>query len=108
MLKNIKDSPLFRIANPRSIAIFGASNRFTSMGTNQLSSLKSLGFGGNIYPIHPTEKQVLDYKAYQSVLDLPEVPDLAVIVLPNRIVPQAVEECGQRGIRHAIVVSGGF
>jgi acetyl-CoA synthetase (ADP-forming) len=108
MILNIKESPLFRIVNPRSIAFFGASNRFSSMGTNQLSSLKSLGFEGQIYPIHPQERQVLDLKAYRSVRELPTVPDLAVMVLPNRIVAPVMEECGQRGIRNAIVVSGGF
>jgi len=108
MLQNIEESPLFPIVNPQSIAFFGASNRYTSMGTNQLSSLKSLGFEGKIYPIHPREKQVLDFKAYASVLELPEVPDLAVMVLPTEIVPQVMEACGQKGIKNAIVVSGGF
>jgi acetyl-CoA synthetase (ADP-forming) len=108
MILNIKDSPLYPIVNPRSIAFFGASNRFSSMGTNQLSSLKALGFEGPIYPIHPQEKQVLGLKAYPSVLELPAVPDLAVMVLPNRIVTQVMEECGRKGIRNAIVVSGGF
>jgi acetate---CoA ligase (ADP-forming) subunit alpha len=108
MISNIKDSPLYPIVNPRSIAFFGASNRFTSMGTNQLSSLKSLGFEGPIYPIHPQEKQVLNLKAYPSVRELPAIPDLAVMVLPTRIVLQTMEDCGQKGIRNAIVVSGGF
>jgi len=108
MLKSIKESPLYPIINPKSIAFFGASNRFSSMGTNQLSSLQSLGFEGPIYPIHPQEERVLDLPAYRSVLDLPEVPDLAVMVLPTPIVSQAMEECGRKGIKHAIVVSGGF
>jgi acyl-CoA synthetase (NDP forming) len=108
MIRNIKDSLLYPIVNPRSIAFFGASNRFTSMGTNQLSSLKSLGFEGRIYPIHPEEKRVLDLQAYRSVQDLPEIPDLAVMVLPTGIVPQVMEDCGRKGITHAIVVSGGF
>ena len=108
MIQDIKESPLYPIVNPKSIAFFGASNRFTSMGTNQLSSLKSLEYEGNIYPIHPREKQVLDLQAYHSVQELPETPDLAVLVLPNGIVPQVMEECGHKGIKHAIVVSGGF
>jgi len=108
MILNTKDSPLYPIVNPRSIAFFGASNRFSAMGTNQLSSLKSLGFEGNVYPIHPKEKRVLGFEAYQNVLNLPEVPDLAVMVLPTRIVPQVLEECGRKGIKQAIVVSGGF
>ena len=108
MIRNIKESPLYPIANPRSIAFFGASNRFTSMGTNQLDSLKSLGFKGKIFPVHPKEAQVQDLAAYKSVLDLPEIPDVAVMVLPTRIVPLVLEECGQKGIKRAVVVSGGF
>ena len=108
MPEPIRKSPLFPIVNPGSIVFFGASNRFTAMGTNQLHSLISSGYDGRIYPIHPIEKCVLKLAAYQSVDQLPEVPDLAVLVLPTHIVPQVMEECGQKGIKHAIVVSGGF
>jgi acyl-CoA synthetase (NDP forming) len=108
MLKSIEESPIFRIANPRSIAFFGASNNITSMGTNLLASLRALGFEGPVYPIHPKEKEVQTLRAYRSVLDLPEVPDLAVMVLPTRIVSEALEMCGRKGVKRAIVVSGGF
>lgn len=108
MTVSLKESPLYPILNPRSIAFFGASNKFTSMGTSQLVSLKSLGFEGAIYPVHPSEEMVLGLRAYKSVADLPETPDLAVLVLPTGIVPGILQECGEKGIRHAIVVSGGF
>jgi len=108
MPESIYQSPLYPIINPGSIVFFGASNRFTAMGTNQLHSLLSSGFDGKIYPIHPKEERVLDLKAYQRVEQLPQVPDLAVLVLPTHIVPQAMKECGKKGIKHAIVVSGGF
>lgn len=99
---------LYPIVNPKSVAFFGASNRFTAMGTNQLNALLDLGFEGKIYPVHPKEDRVLGLKAYKKVQDLPEVPDLAVMVLPTHLVTGVVEECGQKGIKHAIVVSGGF
>lgn len=108
MLKSIKESPLYRIANPGSIAFFGASNNFMSMGTQMLDSVKLLGFRGSVYPVHPREDNVLGFKAYQNIADLPEVPDLAVIVLPTGIVSGIIEECGRKGIKQAIVVSGGF
>ena len=94
------------LARQREKAIREAQKVMESMGTNQLKSLKSLKFKGNIYPIHPREKRVLDLEAYQSLKELPEVPDLAVIVLPTGIVPRVLEECGRKGIKHAIVVSG--
>ena len=108
MMRDIKDSSVYPIIYPKSIAFFGASNRFSAMGTNQLSSLKSLGFEGRVYPIHPHENRVLGFNAYQSVLDLPEIPDLAIMVLPTGIVPGVMDECGRKGIKHAVVVSGGF
>jgi acetyl-CoA synthetase (ADP-forming) len=99
---------LHLIVNPKSIVFFGASNRFSSMGTNQLNSVLDLGFEGKIYPVHPKEAEVLGLKAYKRVADLPEVPDLAVMVLPTQVVPEVMEECGHKGIKHAVVVSGGF
>ncbi|MBW2410544.1 MAG: CoA-binding protein [Deltaproteobacteria bacterium] len=108
MIRDIKDSPLYKIVNPKSVAFFGASNRFTSMGSNQLNSLISLGFEGKIYPVHPKETEVQGLEAYQSVLDLPEIPDVAVMVLPTGVVPGVLEECGQKGIKGAVIVSGGF
>ena len=78
------------------------------MGTSQLTSLRALGFKGTIYPVHPKEEQVQNLKAYRSVLDLPEIPDLAVLVVPTQIVSEMLKECGQKGIKHAIIVSGGF
>ncbi|MBN2397748.1 MAG: CoA-binding protein [Deltaproteobacteria bacterium] len=108
MITSAEASPLFRIANPRSIAFFGASNNFMRMGSIMLSSLEALGYEGAIYPIHLSEKQVRGHTAYKSALDLPEIPDLAIIVLPTEVVCEAMEECGKKGIRHAIVVSGGF
>ncbi len=108
MWNTIEQNPLYQILNPRSIAFYGASNNFSAMGTSQLMSLMDFGFKGKIYPIHPKLKQVQGLKAYKSALDLPEVPDLAVMVLPTNIVPASLEECGQKGIRNAIVVSGGF
>jgi len=104
----IADSPLYKLINPDSIAFFGASNRFESMGTSQLSSLLSLGFQGRVYPVHPKKSTVLGLKAYPQVAHLPETPDLAVLILPTRIVLETLTQCGKKGIKNAIIVSGGF
>jgi acetate---CoA ligase (ADP-forming) subunit alpha len=105
---SITDSPLYKLINPDSIAFFGASNNFGSMGTSQLSSLLDLGFKGKVYPVHPKATTVLGLKAFQKVADLPETPDLAVVILPTRIVLDTVTQCGEKGIKNAIIVSGGF
>ena len=87
MIQSIIESPLYRIANPRSIAFFGASNNFSAMGTSILGSLQAQGFDGPVYPVHPKDDEILGLTAYRDVRDLPEVPDLAVMVLPTAVVP---------------------
>lgn len=107
-IEHKQKSALYHIANPKSIVFFGASNNFNRMGTIILDSLKALGFSGPVYPIHPKETRVLGYDAYPSVEELPETPELAIIVLPTDIVIQNLEACGRQGTRHAVIVSGGF
>ncbi|MHA1215018.1 MAG: acetate--CoA ligase family protein [Candidatus Hodarchaeales archaeon] len=101
------DHFLSYLLNPRSIAFLGASNNILTMGTGQLYTLKSR-FKGAIYPIHPKEETVLGFKAYKELEDLPEVPDLIVIVLPTRLVEKYLERAGKFGIPYAVIVSAGF
>ncbi|OQY42791.1 MAG: CoA-binding protein [Desulfobacteraceae bacterium 4572_87] len=108
MIKSIEKSPLYGIANARSMAFFGASNNIGSMGTHILMTVLAGDFKGKIYPVHRKEAYVQNLMAYRHVEDLPEVPDLAVIVLPSAVVNPVLEACGKKGIKQAVVVSGGF
>ncbi|TFG21626.1 MAG: CoA-binding protein [Promethearchaeota archaeon] len=100
---------LYSILNPKSICTFGANNDLmATMGSMQLRNVIAGGFEGTIYPIHPTLNEVQGYKAYRSVDELPETPDLAFIILPPKVVPIVVEQCGRKGIKNMIVTSGGF
>ena len=107
-MTNYQDSPLYRIANPRSMVFFGAGNNIGSMGANLFLSNRSMGFPGPVYPVHYKDAEVMGQRAYKSVLDLPEAPDLAVIVLPTELVNQTLAECGEKGVKRAVIVSGGF
>ena len=99
---------IYQLMHPQHIAVIGASNNILNMGTRILSTLISLGFQGQIFPVHPKLDQVLGLKAYQNVKRIPLVADLAVIVVPTASVAKVLRECGQKGIRQAIVISGGF
>ncbi|MFP4040952.1 MAG: acetate--CoA ligase family protein [Desulfosudaceae bacterium] len=107
-METITSHRLYPLTHPRSVAFFGASNNFSSMGTMILTALMHFEFQGDIYPVHLKEKTVQSYPAYASVQDIPAVPDLAVVVLPTGIVGDTIEACGKKGIRQAIIVSGGF
>ncbi len=101
-------NPLIRIMNPSSIAIVGASNNFKTMGTIQLFNLLNSGFPGEVFPVHPKEERVLGRKAYASVEELPYPPDLAVLVVPTRLVPEMLEAFGKLGTSHAVIITAGF
>nr|MDO8084701.1 CoA-binding protein [Candidatus Sigynarchaeum springense] len=103
-------NPLETIVNPRGIAFFGANADVQTMGTTQLVEIIAAGYPGKIFPVHPKLDTVLGLKAYKSVKDIPagEVIDLAFIVIPAKHVPTVLDECGQRGIKHAVVITAGF
>lgn len=101
-------SPLKQIMYASSIAIWGASSSPMKMGTIQLTNLLAVGYPGKVFVIHPQEREVLGLPVYHSIHDVGEPVDLALLVLPTRAVPEVLEECGKAGIRHAIIVSGGF
>ncbi|MFX0017790.1 MAG: CoA-binding protein [Promethearchaeota archaeon] len=111
----IKENPtknhfLYSFLNPKRICVFGANNEFLStMGAMQLRNIIFGGFPRNkIFPIHPKLNEIQGLKAYKSVLELPEVPELAFIILRPNIVPKVLEECGMKGIKRVIITSGGF
>ena len=96
--------------NPKSIAIIGASTNPEKLGYAVVKNLLDGGFSakGKVYPINPNAAEILGFKAFPSVLDVPEKIDLAVIVIPYPHVPDALRICGQKGIPSAIVISAGF
>jgi acetate---CoA ligase (ADP-forming) len=102
------ENPLHLLMNPQSIAVVGASNAPTKMGTIQALSIVKDGYRGRFYPIHLTEKTVLGHKAYAAVEDLPEVPDLAMLIVPVNAVGSLLESFGRIGTKRAIIVSAGF
>ena len=104
----MSENPLHLLMNPKSIAVAGANNTPTKMGTIQALSVLKDGYRGKFYPIHPTEKTILGITAYASPQDLPEVPDLALLIVPIKAIVSLLEDFGKIGTKRAIVVTAGF
>jgi acetyltransferase len=103
-----KNHFLHGFLNPKSIAIYGANNKGNSLAGLQIMNLIKSGYDGHIYPIHLKIESVMGFKAYKNIADLPEIPDLVVIVLPAKLVPQIFKECGEKGVKRIVLISGGF
>ena len=81
-----------------SAAVVGASNNPIKIGTLQSLSILKDGYEGKFYPVHPTERTVLGHKTYASPLDLPETPDLVLLVVPTAQVVPILEYFAKIGL----------
>ena len=99
---------LDRLFAPRSIALFGASVRPDSVGGRVFENLLAGGFQGPLYPINPRRKEIAGQKAYATLADIGKPVDLAVFATPADTVPGLMRECGEQGVKGAIVLSAGF
>ena len=102
------NNPLKQILHPKSLALVGAGKKPTKMGTLHALSIVKDGYPGAFYPIHPREETVFGRRAYKSVYDLPEVPDLAMLVVPVEQVLQLLDDFGKIGTKYAVIVTAGF
>ncbi|MBU2532706.1 MAG: bifunctional acetate--CoA ligase family protein/GNAT family N-acetyltransferase [Alphaproteobacteria bacterium] len=93
---------------PRSIALIGASDRDRSVGRVLTDNLLSGGFEGPVWPVNPKADTIAGVKAYRRISELPDAPDLGVIAIPPKHVPDAIAELADRGARAAVVISAGL
>ena len=99
---------LHPLLHPRSVAVFGASDREDSVAGIIFRNMISSGFKGSVFPLNPKREEVMGHKCYPNALALPETPELAIIATPAPSIPAILEDCGTRGIKHAVVLSAGF
>ena len=97
-----------RLLNPRTIAVVGASHKPGKVGHEVLRNLINYGFPGKIYPVNPKGGEILGLRVYRSLLEVPDEVDLAVIVVPARIVPSVVEDAGRKGVKALAIITSGF
>jgi acyl-CoA synthetase (NDP forming) len=94
--------------NPKAVAIIGASTKHFHIGNRIVKNLLDFGYKGKIYPINPNAEEIRGVKAYGSILDVPTDVDVVHMVIPAKFVPQAIDDCGQKGVKFVILNGGGF
>jgi acyl-CoA synthetase (NDP forming) len=97
--------PLF---HPRSVALVGASKDPKKWGFSLLFNLVKGGYPGRVYPINPREREILGFKAYPSIAQVPEPVDLAILVVPSADMPKVIQEGGRNGTKVGVVITAGF
>lgn len=93
---------------PRSVAVIGASDTKSRIGGRPIHYMLEQGFAGNIYPVNPNRDTVQGLKSYQSITDVPEAVDCAVVAVPAAIGVQTIQQCVDAGVRSVVMFSSGF
>lgn len=95
------------LLNPKNIVVCGVSREPHKIGYIIFDNLLS-SFGGKVFGVNPEAEVILGEKIYHTVHDIKAKIDLAVISVPEKIVPKVLESCGKKGIKIAIIISAGF
>jgi acetyltransferase len=96
------------LLSPRSIAVIGASSNPEKSGHVLLKNIVVNGYPGEIYPINPTAEEILGYKAYKTILDVPGQIDLVFFLLPGTFIEDLFDHCKKKGVKAAVIVAAGF
>lgn len=98
-------SPFF---NAAGVAVIGASSNPQKLSYGILNNLINSTYKGGVYPVNPGSDEILGKRCYAHISEVPDPVELAVLVVPAPVTPQTLEDCGKRGIKAAIIISGGF
>jgi acyl-CoA synthetase (NDP forming) len=93
---------------PKAVAVVGASSDTKGLRGRILEVILSHPYTGKVYPVSRSAAEVQGLKAYASVADLPEPPDLAMLIVPAQYIPAELERCGRAGVKAAVILSSGF
>ena len=103
-----KRDPFQVLLGPRSVVVVGASNAPYKYGHLVVQSLDEAGFPGDLYLVNAKQEKILGRQSFKSVKEIPGEVEAAVIVVPAEHVPEALRQCGEKGVRLAVIISGGF
>ena len=94
--------------NPKSIAIVGASRQKGKVGYEILVNMIEAGYGGEIYPVNPKADTIEGLKCYPDLQSIGQTPDLVVIIIPAKFVPEMMQQCAKVGAKSVIIITAGF
>ena len=103
-----KTLDLKNLFHPRSVALIGASTEQNKLSGRPFRFFREYGYAGNIYPVNPKYPEIAGVPCFAKLSDIPGKVDLAVITLPATAVPEALAECGTKGVKAAAIISSGF
>ncbi len=101
-------SDLESFFNPKGIAVIGASGTSGRPGYTVIENMVANGYSGPICPVNPRGGEILGYRVYRSIIELPDGIDMGIVLLPASAAPQVLKDCASKGIKTVVLAAGGF
>src|SRR3990170_2224320 len=101
-------SSLLSFFSPKGVTVIGASTDPVKLGYGLARNLVHSNYQGVVHFVNPKGGSLFGRPIYPSILQAPDPLDLAILLIPAEAIPSALNECGARGLRAAIIASGGF
>lgn len=102
------DDSLQKFFAPNSVAIIGASGTPKKPGNDVIRNILANEFSGQLHLVNPKSDEIMGIRVRNSIQELPDGIDLAIIILPARLNPQAIRDCAGKGIKAVVLAAGGF
>ncbi len=93
---------------PKNICLLGASTKEKSIGYEILKCIKKGGYSNNVYPVNPKADEILGYKNYKTIAELPEDIDLCIVTIPKNIIWENLNELVKKNVKNIILITAGF
>jgi len=94
--------------NPKSVAVIGASRHKGKVGYEIISNLLKAGYEGPIFPINPNADEIEGLKCFKDLQAIGQTPELAIVIIPARFVPDTMSQCAKLGVKSVIIITAGF
>ena len=94
--------------SPNSVAIIGASATPGKVGHEILTSMLKAGYPGKIFPVNNKADQIEGLKCFPDLASIGQVPDLVIIVVPAKVVPDIMQQCVTIGAKSVVIITAGF
>jgi len=96
------------VLESRNIAVIGASRDPIKPGAMLLNLLKTSGFNGRFAGVNPQGGEIHGVPLYRSLEEVPFPVELAVMLIPPRLIPEAVSVCARNGVKGVVIPAEGF
>ncbi|MCB9110939.1 MAG: acetate--CoA ligase family protein [Anaerolineales bacterium] len=102
------DTSLLPFFQPKGVVIVGASTSPEKLGYGVARNLIQSGYKGAVHLVAQKSGEIFGKQIHTSLQDIPDPVELAILIVPTKATAGAIEDCGKRGIKAAVIVSAGF